>query len=182
MNFREVVILRELEGMSYKEIAEITGMPTGTVMSSLSRARIRLRRVLTDLMNGGPLTDSRRSRTWLEHDARTWSIRLRSDFGIERTFMNGFLGTWASFGADVNLLIQLAMGIALLAGAFLARAKRYTAHGICQALVVLLEPAHDCTGDVAVVSRASDCRDSASHSAKAKLRDCHGARCTGGCG
>jgi uncharacterized membrane protein YozB (DUF420 family) len=52
--------------------------------------------------------------------------------------VKGFLGTWASFGADVNLLIQIAMGIALLAGAFLARAKRYTAHGICQALVVVL--------------------------------------------
>ena len=52
--------------------------------------------------------------------------------------MKGFLGTWASFGADVNLLIQVAMGIALLAGALLARARRYTAHGICQALVLLL--------------------------------------------
>jgi uncharacterized membrane protein YozB (DUF420 family) len=52
--------------------------------------------------------------------------------------MKGFLGTWASFGADVNLLIQIAMGIALVAGAFLARARRYAAHGICQALVVLL--------------------------------------------
>jgi hypothetical protein len=52
--------------------------------------------------------------------------------------MKGFLGTWASFGADVNLLIQFAMGIALLAGALLARARRYTAHGICQALVLLL--------------------------------------------
>jgi hypothetical protein len=50
----------------------------------------------------------------------------------------GFLGTWASFGADVNLLIQVAMGVALLAGALLARARRYTAHGICQALVLLL--------------------------------------------
>ena len=52
--------------------------------------------------------------------------------------MSGFLGTWASFGADVNLLIQIAMGIVLLAGAFLARANRYTAHGICQASVLLL--------------------------------------------
>jgi uncharacterized membrane protein YozB (DUF420 family) len=52
--------------------------------------------------------------------------------------MKGFLGTWASFGADVNLLIQFAMGIALVIGAFLARAKRYTAHGICQTLVLLL--------------------------------------------
>ena len=44
--YREVLILRELEGMSYREIAEITSMPTGTVMSSLSRARNRLRQIL----------------------------------------------------------------------------------------------------------------------------------------
>jgi DNA-directed RNA polymerase specialized sigma24 family protein len=35
------LILRELEGMSYREIADITGLPVGTVMSSLSRARGR---------------------------------------------------------------------------------------------------------------------------------------------
>ena len=50
-NFREVLILREIEGMSYKEIAEITGMPAGTVMSSLSRARGHLRQSLTSLTN-----------------------------------------------------------------------------------------------------------------------------------
>jgi RNA polymerase sigma factor (sigma-70 family) len=49
-SFREVLVLRELEEMSYKEIAEITGMPAGTVMSSLSRARGRLRQSLIDLM------------------------------------------------------------------------------------------------------------------------------------
>lgn len=48
-NFREVLILRELEGMSYKEISAVTGMPAGTVMSSLSRGRDRLRQSLTHL-------------------------------------------------------------------------------------------------------------------------------------
>jgi RNA polymerase sigma-70 factor (ECF subfamily) len=51
-NFREVLVLRELDGMSYKEIAEITCMAEGTVMSSLSRARGRLRQALKDLMIG----------------------------------------------------------------------------------------------------------------------------------
>ena len=37
--FREVIVLRELQGMSYKEIGEVTGVPVGTVMSRLSRAR-----------------------------------------------------------------------------------------------------------------------------------------------
>lgn len=50
-NFREVLILRELEGMSYREIAEITGMPAGAVMSSLALARGRLRQALTGVMS-----------------------------------------------------------------------------------------------------------------------------------
>ena len=58
-NSREILVLRELEGMSYKEIADITGVPLGTVMSSLSRARGRLRQVLTTLMNKDPMPSSR---------------------------------------------------------------------------------------------------------------------------
>jgi RNA polymerase sigma-70 factor (ECF subfamily) len=43
---REVIILRELEGLSYKEIADAAGIKIGTVMSRLSRARARLQQLL----------------------------------------------------------------------------------------------------------------------------------------
>jgi RNA polymerase sigma factor (sigma-70 family) len=43
VNFREVVVLRELEGMSYKGIADVIGKPIGTVMSGLARARNQLK-------------------------------------------------------------------------------------------------------------------------------------------
>jgi RNA polymerase sigma-70 factor (ECF subfamily) len=40
--FREVIVLRELQELSYKEISTVTGAPIGTVMSRLARARDRL--------------------------------------------------------------------------------------------------------------------------------------------
>ena len=50
----------------------------------------------------------------------------------------GFLGTGATFAADINLVVQLIMGLALVTGALLAKHKRYRAHGICQTTVLLL--------------------------------------------
>lgn len=50
----------------------------------------------------------------------------------------GFLGSQAPLSADVVLLLEIAMGTALLGGAWLARAKRYREHAWCQSLVVLL--------------------------------------------
>ena len=50
----------------------------------------------------------------------------------------GFLGTGATFEADLNLVAQLIMASALIGGAALARRKRYAAHGICQTTVLLL--------------------------------------------
>lgn len=44
--YREILILRELEGMSYRQIAQITAVPLGTVMSRLARARKRLQQTL----------------------------------------------------------------------------------------------------------------------------------------
>lgn len=46
--FREVIVLRELEGLSYKEISDVAGVPVGTVMSRLSRARGHLREALRE--------------------------------------------------------------------------------------------------------------------------------------
>jgi len=48
MEYREVLVLRELEGFSYKEIAAAAKLPVGTVMSRLARARHRLQQALAD--------------------------------------------------------------------------------------------------------------------------------------
>jgi RNA polymerase sigma factor (sigma-70 family) len=52
IEFREVVVLRELEELSYKEIAAVVAVPIGTVMSRLARARKRLHESLRELSPG----------------------------------------------------------------------------------------------------------------------------------
>jgi RNA polymerase sigma factor (sigma-70 family) len=52
IEFREVMVLRELEDLSYKEIAGITDLPLGTVMSRLARGRKRLQMALTNQKHG----------------------------------------------------------------------------------------------------------------------------------
>jgi RNA polymerase sigma-70 factor, ECF subfamily len=51
VEFREVIVLRELEGLSYKQIADLAEIPVGTVMSRLARARKRLQQILTNQGN-----------------------------------------------------------------------------------------------------------------------------------
>ncbi len=67
----------------------------------------------------------------------------------------GFLGTGAPFSADINLVLQVTMGGALIAGTWLAKKRRYKAHGVCQTSVLLLNLGMDRTCDVALVSAAS---------------------------
>jgi uncharacterized membrane protein YozB (DUF420 family) len=50
----------------------------------------------------------------------------------------GFLGTSAPFYADVVLILEIGMGLALLTGALLARVRKFRAHACCQSIVVLV--------------------------------------------
>jgi len=54
--FRELLVLRELEGLSYRELADVMGVPLGTVMSGLSRARRAFRGALNEQLtrSGAP--------------------------------------------------------------------------------------------------------------------------------
>ncbi len=54
--WREVLVLRELEGLSYKEIAAVAAIPVGTVMSRLARARGRLQQYLAEHAGRGEST------------------------------------------------------------------------------------------------------------------------------
>jgi RNA polymerase sigma-70 factor (ECF subfamily) len=54
--FREALVLRELEGCSYKEIADIAGVPIGTVMSRITRARRQLQTALSTQPQSGGLS------------------------------------------------------------------------------------------------------------------------------
>jgi RNA polymerase sigma-70 factor (ECF subfamily) len=54
VEFREIVVLRELEDFSYKDIAEIAKIPIGTVMSRLARARERLKQLLESRLKAKP--------------------------------------------------------------------------------------------------------------------------------
>jgi RNA polymerase sigma-70 factor (ECF subfamily) len=53
LEFREIVILREMEGFTYKEIADLAELPIGTVMSRLARARKLLKNSLARKFNPG---------------------------------------------------------------------------------------------------------------------------------
>ena len=53
VEFREVVVLREMEGFAYKEITDVIDLPLGTVMSRLARGRKRLHALLAQRMGKG---------------------------------------------------------------------------------------------------------------------------------
>jgi len=59
--FRELLVLRELEGLSYQELSEVLGIPIGTVMSGLSRSRQALRVALEDEQRSGATENHKRS-------------------------------------------------------------------------------------------------------------------------
>ena len=52
IEFREIILLREYEDLSYQEIANVLDCPVGTVMSRLGRARAKLRGLLSETLTG----------------------------------------------------------------------------------------------------------------------------------
>ena len=70
--FRELLVLRELRGLSYRELADVMGMPIGSVMSGLFRGRQALRRAVNDQLNGGDVGG--RS----ANDSRVAAVRRRT--------------------------------------------------------------------------------------------------------
>jgi uncharacterized membrane protein YozB (DUF420 family) len=67
----------------------------------------------------------------------TPSAEPAEDWGFSLP-VKGFLGTGPTFEADVNLVVQLVMGAALVARVILAKQRCYRAHGVCQTTVLLL--------------------------------------------
>jgi RNA polymerase sigma-70 factor, ECF subfamily len=59
VEFREIILLREYQELSYQQIAALLGCPIGTVMSRLARARARLRDVLSDRLQARPQEEAR---------------------------------------------------------------------------------------------------------------------------
>jgi len=62
VEFREIIILREYERLSYKEIADMLGCPAGTVMSRLARARAKLRILLLGNEQSFQQTESQKAK------------------------------------------------------------------------------------------------------------------------
>jgi RNA polymerase sigma-70 factor (ECF subfamily) len=73
VEFREIIILREYEELSYQEIAGLLGCPVGTIMSRLARARARLRDLLSDRLQERPQEEGRgmtpRHKQWNRFEA-----------------------------------------------------------------------------------------------------------------
>jgi hypothetical protein len=87
--FRELLVLRELEGLSYRELADVLGIPIGTVMSGLSRARQAARRALDKEQSylacrGGPPSEHRKRRTY-------WCETPTGPVRVERTSRDGIV-------------------------------------------------------------------------------------------
>jgi uncharacterized membrane protein YozB (DUF420 family) len=62
---------------------------------------------------------------------------MTNEDGGEGVQATGFLGTAAPWVADISLLFELGMGLGLLAGAYLARTKRFRLHAACQSVIVV---------------------------------------------
>jgi RNA polymerase sigma-70 factor, ECF subfamily len=85
--FREVVVLRDVQQLSYEEVSEITGLPMGTVKSRIHRGRVQIQRMLHEVYPtaGGPgaieEVDSWDRDEWDDHNTSSRKSAIRSRLG-----------------------------------------------------------------------------------------------------
>ena len=117
-HFHQLLVLREFEGLSYRELSEVIGIPMGTVMSRLSRARDALRTALDARLpppNRSPGTEAREQEAAAVVVRTAWTRQAREATGEASAFRSAAVAPTSHAGRDrmKNYVTTLAIALTL---------------------------------------------------------------------